>query len=89
VKILHFVQDFGCGLPLRSRPQSASTSSATRCATTSIPDRASKLDCEDPSLRSGFRLRAPASLTPAKRLNFIGDAPRDYLDPRSSIEAGL
>jgi hypothetical protein len=23
----------------------------------------------DPSLRSGFRLRAPASLTPAKRLN--------------------
>jgi hypothetical protein len=26
----------------------------------------------DPSLRSGFRLRAPASLTPAKRLNFAG-----------------
>jgi hypothetical protein len=24
----------------------------------------------DPSLRSGFRLRAPAPLTPAKRLNF-------------------
>jgi hypothetical protein len=26
----------------------------------------------DPSLLSGFRLRAPASLTPAKRLNFAG-----------------
>ena len=26
--------------------------------------------CPDPSLRSGFRLRAPASLTPAKRLKF-------------------
>jgi hypothetical protein len=25
---------------------------------------------EDPSLRSGFRLRAPAALTPAPRLNF-------------------
>ena len=25
-----------------------------------------------PSLRSGFRLRAPASLTPAKRLKIIG-----------------
>jgi len=24
----------------------------------------------DPSLRSGFRLRAPAALTPARRLNF-------------------
>jgi hypothetical protein len=28
-------------------------------------------------------------LTPAKRLNFIGDALRNYLDPRSRIEAGL
>jgi hypothetical protein len=27
---------------------------------------------EDPSLRSGFRLRVPAALTPAKRLNFSG-----------------
>src|SRR5260370_34658553 len=27
-------------------------------------------DSPDPSLRSGFRLRAPASLTPAKRLKF-------------------
>src|ERR1700693_442820 len=26
----------------------------------------------DPSLRSGFRLRAPASLAPAKRLTFAG-----------------
>src|SRR6266849_3082899 len=26
----------------------------------------------DPSLRSGFRLRAPATLTPANRLNFAG-----------------
>jgi len=26
----------------------------------------------DPSLRSGFRLRAPAALTPANRLNFAG-----------------
>jgi hypothetical protein len=26
----------------------------------------------DPSLRSGFRLQAPASLTPAKRLNIDG-----------------
>jgi hypothetical protein len=25
---------------------------------------------EDPSLRSGFRLRAPAALTPAQRLDF-------------------
>jgi hypothetical protein len=43
----------------------------------------------DPSRCSGFRLRASASLTPAKRLNFIGDALRDFLDPRSRIEAGL
>jgi len=43
----------------------------------------------DPSLRSGFRLRAHASLMPARSLNFIGDALRDYLDPRSRIEAGL
>src|SRR5882762_10085444 len=28
----------------------------------------------DPSLRSGFRLRAPASLTPANRLKFDSDA---------------
>jgi len=31
----------------------------------------------------------PDALTPAKRLNFIGDALRDFLDPRSRIEAGL
>ena len=27
----------------------------------------------DPSFHSGFRLWAPASLTPAKRLNLVGD----------------
>jgi hypothetical protein len=37
----------------------------------------------------GISAAAPASLTPAKRLNFIGDALRDFLDPRSRIEAGL
>ena len=44
-QILRCAQDFGCGLPLRSRPLQT-----------------------DPSLRSGFRLRAPAALTPARRL---------------------
>jgi hypothetical protein len=29
-----------------------------------------QLNKADPSLRSGFRLRAPAALTPAKRLKF-------------------
>ncbi|MGA9566074.1 MAG: hypothetical protein WBS19_11170 [Candidatus Korobacteraceae bacterium] len=40
----------------------------------------------DPSLRSGFRLRAPASLTPAKRLNFasgdlVGNILGKYVNP--------
>jgi len=39
----------------------------------------------DPSFHSGFRLRAPASLTPAKRLNFaggdfVGDLLGKYVD---------
>ncbi|MGA8491480.1 MAG: hypothetical protein WB711_13725 [Terriglobales bacterium] len=39
----------------------------------------------DPSLRSGFRLRAPAALTPAKRLNltsgdFVGNGFGENVD---------
>src|SRR5271155_1429112 len=50
MRSVRFAQDFGSGLPLRSRPLIAST-------------------YEIRSLRSGFRQRAPASLTPANRLN--------------------
>src|SRR5579864_6920621 len=107
-------QDFGCGLPLRSRPQSASTydlagkpmgvrvppfaPTSTDPSPTALRISAagsrfaharkapqltiwrgnpwgfeSPLSHQPPQilrqLRSGFRLRAPASLTPAKRLN--------------------
>src|SRR6266404_5959257 len=50
----------------------------------SIPTRASKFLqlrlTRDPSLRSGFRLRAPASLTPANRLKFDSE-PRLQISP--------
>ena len=59
-KVPRYARDFACGLPLRSRPQSGSSSNPSLSA--SLPP--------GPSLRSGFRLRAPASLTPAKRLKF-------------------
>src|SRR5690348_8381781 len=39
-------------------------------------ERTCKVRARVPSLRSGFRLRAPASLTPAKRLNFRPNKPR-------------
>src|SRR5581483_10197131 len=74
--ILRFAQDFGCRLPLRSRLQNASSSNLP---VPTILSRASFLHPHffftDPSLRSGFRLQAPASLTPAKRLKFKSARP--------------
>src|SRR5579864_1905774 len=66
-QILRSAQDFGCRLPLRSFsacPEQTNDSESV--------ERACKtpLLLPDPSLRSGFRLQAPASLTPAKRLYF-------------------
>jgi hypothetical protein len=104
-EILRCAQDFGCGLPLRSRPQDASSSNlsgrtrfpepllcgksfaalrisaaGSRCAharktpqvriSPGAPDFPSRFCVGNPSLRSGFRLRAPAALMPAKRLKF-------------------
>src|SRR5882724_8283350 len=61
-EFLRFAQDFACGLPLRSRPQDGSTF----CCVVAI-----MFPLRVPSLRSGFRLRTPAALTPARRLNFL------------------
>ena len=75
-------QDFACGLPLRSRPQSAQvriSSSPPGFSHREVPwvqilrltrPRDARSD------RSGFRLRAPASLTPANRLKFESRRPR-------------
>jgi hypothetical protein len=60
-------QDFGCGLPLRSRPQNASSSNLSG---RTIPVWLLFLRDPSPKPGSGFRLRAPASLTPAKHLKF-------------------
>ena len=42
-------------------------------------DRPDQFPARGPSLRSGFRQRAPASLTPAKRLKFKSDRPDQSL----------
>src|SRR5713101_9751748 len=43
---------------------------------------------QDPSLRSGFRLRAPAALTPARRLKFESLRARQLL-PDPSLRSGF
>jgi hypothetical protein len=66
--ILRFAQDFACGLhpfdDSGSRLQNGSTAGAIQ-----LLRGFQILASDDPSLCSGFRLRAPAALTPAKRLN--------------------
>src|SRR5712692_1876386 len=43
----------------------------------------------DPSLRSGFRLRAPAALTPANRLNVLGkDVDSTHVIDQCSVDSG-
>ncbi len=73
-------RDFACGLPLRSRPQIGSSSS---------PFFGTKLGFFGPSLHSGFRLRAPASLTPANRLKFESLLRHQVRLPRSLAALGI
>src|SRR5436309_10446195 len=71
--VLRCAQDFACGLPLRSRPQPGSNFNHSRTS----PRWDNQVVCRNlvdgafgPSLRSGFRLRAPAALTPATLAQF-------------------
>ena len=69
-RVLRSAQDFASGLPLRLRPLNGSTWGARgRQVKSARPDQILPLIPQGPSLRSGFRQRTPASLTPAKRLN--------------------
>ncbi len=67
--------------------------SAKPLSVSSILTRASKFLqlrlTRDPSLRSGFRLRAPASLTPANRLKFDSDPRLQFLQLRLTRDPSL
>src|SRR5271165_1551817 len=51
----------------------------------SPPVLETKFELRDPSRRSGFRLRAPAALTPAKRLKFESPPLRQFYPKSHSI----
>src|SRR5271169_5720337 len=51
--------------------------------------RARQFLVKGPSLRSGFRQRAPASLTPAKRLKFESLRARQFLVKGPSLRSGF
>jgi hypothetical protein len=67
-------RDFACGLPLRSRPQTGSTRDPSFLGISPAGSRsahARKPAQPEIPRSSGFRLRAPAPLTPANRLNLL------------------
>ncbi len=71
-KITRFIETSEAGSPVRLRSRHAGETPQIL----------------DPSLRSGFRQRAPASLTPAKRLNLRLSNPHVLLTPEAMKMVG-